>query len=70
VRGGGGGGGVMENMARTSKLIRQDDTATMHNDLIRLRERAPTTAQANVLSGANYVLIWATAPGQFFAPGV
>ena len=56
----------MEKHGANVKLIRQDDTTQMQNDLIACAKELHDGA-SQCSSGANYVLIMGDGSGQFFA---
>src|SRR5438046_924975 len=57
---------LMEKHSANVKLIRQDDTSQMQNDLIACAKELPD-GSSQCSAGANYVLIMGDGSGQFFA---
>jgi len=57
---------LMEKHGANLKLIRQDDTSQMQNDLIACAKELHDGAD-QCSSGTNYVLIMGDGSGQFFA---
>src|SRR5260370_32940605 len=58
---------LMENHNVNLKLIRQDDTSQMQNDLIACAKELHD-GSSQCAAGANYVLIMGDGSGQFFPP--